>query len=90
MKRIAIACGAAAVALSSLASNPAVAGNNFAAGLFGGLAAGTLFGIAAASPPPVYYVAPPPPMYVPSCYWTRGSPVWDGYRWHRPRIQVCD
>ena len=47
-----------------------------------------------APPPPVYvapapvYVAPPPPR----CYWTRGEPVWDGYRgvWFRPRMQVCD
>jgi len=33
------------------------------------------------------------PVYVgPTCYWTRGAPVWDGYRgiWYRPRIQVCD
>ena len=39
------------------------------------------------APAPVY-VAPPPP----SCYWTRGEPVWDGYRgaWVRPRVQVCD
>jgi hypothetical protein len=89
MKRLAIACSGVAVALS-LAVNPAAAGDNFAAGLFGGLAVGTLFGIAAASPPPVVYVAPPPPAYVPDCYWARGRPVWDGYRWYRPRIQVCD
>ena len=27
-----------------------------------------------------------------ACYWTRGEPVWDGYRgvWVRPRVQVCD
>jgi hypothetical protein len=57
--------------------------------LFGGLALGTLFGIAAASPLPVYYAEP---VYPPSCYWTRGRPVWDGYRgvWIIPRIQVCD
>ena len=33
------------------------------------------------------------PVYMaPDCYWTRGAPVWDGYRgiWYRPRIQVCD
>jgi hypothetical protein len=88
MKRVPIVCGGVALALSCIASQPAAAGDNFAAGLIGGLAAGTLFGIAASSPP-VYYVAPPP-VYVPSCYWTRGRPVWDGYRWHRPRIQVCD
>ena len=72
-----------------------------AAGLVGGLAIGALVGAAAAqrpAPPPVYvapapvYVAPPPaPVYIePTCYWTRGQPVWDGYRWVRSRIQVCD
>jgi hypothetical protein len=23
------------------------------------------------------------------CYWTYGQPYWDGYRWVRPRVQVC-
>ena len=92
MKRAAIVCGGVAIALSCIAANPTAAGDGFAAGLVGGLAAGTLFGIAASSPPPVYYVAPPPPAYVPTCYWTRGRPMWDEYRgiWVRPRIQVCD
>ncbi len=53
MKRVAGMCGAVAIAVSCIAPMPAAAGDNFAAGLFGGLAAGTLFGIAAASPPPV-------------------------------------
>jgi hypothetical protein len=89
MKR-AIMCTGLAITLSWMAPYPAAAGDNFAAGLFGGLAAGTLFGIAA-SQPRVYYVEPAP-AYVPSCYWTRGRPVWDSYRgiWIRPRIQVCD
>ena len=63
-----------------------------AAGIIGGLAAGTLLGAAVAQPPRYYapapvYVAPPP-----SCYWTRGQAMWDEYRgvWVRPRIQVCD
>ena len=93
MKRITIACSAVAIAVVCAAPQQAAAGDGggFAAGLVGGLAAGTLFGIAASSPPPVYYIAPPPPpVYVPSCYWTRGSPVWNGYAWYRPRIQVCD
>ncbi len=68
-----------------------------AAGILGGLAIGTFLGVTA-PPPPVYYapapvyVAPPPPAYVRECYWTRGEPVWDGYRgvWHRPRVRVCD
>jgi hypothetical protein len=97
MKRVAITCGAVAIALACIAPKPAAAGDNFVPALFGGLALGTLFGIAAASPPPVYYApAPvyyaPPPVYVPNCYWTRGRPLWDSYRgiWVRPRIQVCD
>jgi hypothetical protein len=77
---------------------PAQAGGNggaVAAGVIGGLAVGGLLGAAAAQPrygygyaPAPVYVAPPPP----SCYWTRGEPVWDGYRgvWVRPRVQVCD
>src|SRR5215472_15536198 len=41
-------------------------------------------------PAPVY-VAPPPPAFVaPACYWTRGEPVWNGYAWVRPRVQVCE
>lgn len=31
-------------------------------------------------------VAPPPPS---PCYWTLGRPYWNGYRWVRPRVQVC-
>jgi hypothetical protein len=93
MKRVAIACSAVAIAVVCAAPQQAAAGDGggFAAGLIGGLAAGTLFGIAASSPPPVYY-AEPAPVYVPTCYWTRGRPMWDGYRgiWVRPRIQVCD
>ena len=75
---------------------PAQAGSNggaVAAGVIGGLAVGGLLGAAAAQQQPRYapepvYVAPPPPR----CYWTRGEPVWDGYRgaWVRPRVQVCD
>jgi hypothetical protein len=35
-------------------------------------------------------VAPAPVYVVPQCYWTRGEPMWDGYRWVRPRVQDCD
>ena len=86
------AIGSATMGAATL---PAQAGGNggaVAAGVIGGLAVGGLLGAAAASQPryapePVY-VAPPPPR----CYWTRGEPVWDGYRaaWVRPRVQVCD
>jgi hypothetical protein len=81
----------------AVTSQPAVAGGGeVAAGVIGGLAVGTLFGAAIASGPRYYQPAPvyvaPGPVYVADCYWTRGAPVWDGYRgiWYRPRIQVCD
>jgi hypothetical protein len=92
---------AAACAVMLAAPHAAHAdGADVAAGLLGGLAIGAIVGATVASPPPppVYvapapvYVAPAPaPMYMaPTCYWTRGQPVWDGYRWVRSRIQVCD
>ena len=83
----------------SLAVTPQTAvagGGEVAAGVIGGLAVGTLFVAAIASGPRYYQPAPvyvaPAPVYVADCYWTRGAPVWDGYRgiWYRPRIQVCD
>jgi hypothetical protein len=79
--------GAASVPAPALAGN----GGAVAAGVIGGLAVGSILGAAAAQPryyaPEPVYAAPPP-----SCYWTRGEPVWDGYRgmWIRPRVQVCD
>ena len=84
---------AAATMGAAILPAPAQAGNGgaVAAGVLGGLAVGAIIGSAAASQPryapaPVY-AAPPP-----RCYWTRGEPVWDGYRgaWVRPRMQVCD
>jgi hypothetical protein len=33
---------------------------------------------------PFYAAAPE------SCYWTRGPAVWNGWRWVRRRIRVCD
>jgi hypothetical protein len=95
MTRGLIVLVAAATMGATIVSAPAQAGNGgaVAAGVIGGLAAGAIIGSAAASQPRYYapapvYVAPPPP----SCYWTRGEPVWDPYRgvWRRPRIQVCD
>jgi len=86
---------ATAAAAMAFAQTPAQAGDGrVAAGIFGGLAVGTMLGVAAAQPRPYYapapvYVEPGPPV---GCYWTRGRPVWDGYRgvWVRPRVQVCD
>src|SRR5215813_9719687 len=76
----------------------AVAGSGeVAAGVGGGWPVGTQVGVEIASGPRYYqpapiYVAPAPVTVAPDCYWTRGAPVWDGYRgiWYRPRIQVCD
>jgi hypothetical protein len=70
---------------------PANCGGDVAAGLIGGLAAGTIIGAAVTAPP--YYG--PPPMYVlpaPYCYWTQGQPVWDPYRgvWTYPAVRVCE
>ena len=86
-----------AVAAMALAQAPAQAGDGrVAAGVIGGLAVGTMLGVAAAQPRPYYYAAPAPVYVEPGppvgCYWTRGRPVWDGYRgvWVRPRVQVCD
>src|SRR5712691_8072458 len=97
MKRLSIVFVASTMVLAgSIAPQPAVAGDNFAAGLFGGLAAGTILGAATAGPryyaPAPVYVAPAPVYVGPECYWTRGAPVWDQYRgiWIRPRVRVCD
>jgi hypothetical protein len=56
----------------------------FAAGLVGGLIGGAIVGGAIASSPPPGYYGP-----APGCYWGRGEPYWDGYRWVRPRVQIC-
>src|SRR4029450_1776206 len=70
---------------------PAHAGSGAVpAGLIGGFAAGAIVGSALAPRPAPVYVAPAPVYVVePQCYWTRGRPMWDGYRWVRPRGQVC-
>jgi hypothetical protein len=94
-KRLLVCATVAAVGLG--AAQPAQAGGNggaVAAGIIGGLAAGAIIGGAAAQP---RYYEPGPayvvdPGYAPSCYYTRGRPVWDEYRgiWVRPRVRVCD
>jgi hypothetical protein len=97
MTRGLIVLVAAATLAAAVVPAPAQAGGNggaVAAGIVGGLAVGTILGATAAQPryygpPPAYVAEPAPP---PSCYWTRGRPVWDDYRgiWVRPRVQVCD
>lgn len=97
-KFLAVTLVAASLAFSGSAMTPARAGDggNVAAGILGGLVVGTFIG-AAATGPRYYAPPPPPPVYVgpePAsyCYWTRGEPVWDGYRgtWVVPRIRVCE
>jgi hypothetical protein len=90
----ALVVGATIVATSHAPAARAGDGD-IAAGIIGGLAVGAIVGAAAASRPEPDYAPPPvyagPPVYVvESCHWARGEPYWDGYRWRRPRIQVCD
>jgi hypothetical protein len=90
MKKFLIASAlVTSLALTSAATLPAHAGD-LGAGLISGLAVGTIIGTAATAPR--YY--PPPPVYVAPapCYWTRGEPVWDGYRgvWTYPSVRVCE
>ena len=101
MRRISIIiCATVAVGAVLFPTQKAAAGGgDVAFGLLGGLAAGTIIGSVVSQPRYYYEPIPvevemdgPPPQMMPSCYWTRGAPVWDGYRgaWIRPRIQVCD
>ena len=86
-----MAVGVTAIAMIATPGTSRADNGQVAAGIIGGLAVGTLFGAAIAQPryyaPEPVYVVPPP-----TCYWTRGRPIWDDYRgvWVRPRIQVCD
>jgi hypothetical protein len=93
MKRLLLVTIAATSLAASATATPARAGGgDVAAGVIGGLAAGTIIGAAVAGPR--YYA--PPPVYVmtpaPYCYWTRGEPAWDGYRgvWTYPAVRVCE
>jgi hypothetical protein len=91
MKRFLLLPAAVMLGLTSASTVPVQAGGgDVAAGLIGGLAAGTIIGAAVTAPR--YYG--PPPLYVapaPYCYWTRGEPVWDPYRgaWISPAVRVC-
>jgi hypothetical protein len=92
-KTVSVLLVTASLPIAAIAS-PAHAGDGgaVAAGIFGGLAAGTLLGIAVTTP----RYAPPPPVYVGpepvGCYWTHGRPYWDDYRtaWVYPRVRVCE
>jgi hypothetical protein len=91
MTRFLLPPTAVTLALTCAVTTPVRAGGgDVAAGLIGGLAAGTIIGAAVAGPR--YY--PPPPVYVaaPYCYWTRWGPVWDRYRgvWTYPAVRVCE
>jgi hypothetical protein len=92
MKRFLFLPALVMLALTGTATTPVRAGgSDVAAGLIGGLAAGTIIGAVVTAPryygPPPVYVAP-----APYCYWTRGEPVWDGYRgvWTYPAVRVCE
>jgi hypothetical protein len=90
MKRIGLVT-AVSVSVLAMASHAHAGSGDVAAGLLGGFAAGAIVGTALAGPRPApVYVAPAPVYVVPQCYWTRGQPAWDGYRWVRTRVQVCD
>jgi hypothetical protein len=57
--------------------------------IVGGILGGAIIGSAIASRP--YYYGDP--VYAgpgPYCYFVPGEPVWNGYRWVRPRVQVCE
>jgi hypothetical protein len=81
--------------VASFSGSARADGGQVAAGILGGLAVGTILG-AATAPRPYYAPAPvyvTPPVYVePNCFWTRGQPIWDGWRqaWVSSSVQVCD
>jgi hypothetical protein len=94
MKSALIACAAFAVSTVTAPNRAHADAGDVAAGLLGGFAVGAIVGSAVAprpyyAPAPVY-VAPAPVYVEPQCYWTWGRAMWDGYRWVRPRVQVCD
>jgi len=62
-------------------------GGRVAAGIIGGLAVGTLLGMAAANGG--YYYDPPRYYYRPRCEW-RYERYWNGWRWRSHRVRVCD
>ena len=87
----------AAAGLAAMAMPAHAGGGDFAAGVFGGLAAGAIIGSTAR---PYYYDPPPPGGYYydgpryegPPCHWERGRRYWDDYEgvWRWSRVRVCD
>lgn len=86
----------AASAFLTIAAPAHAGGGDFAAGVFGGLAAGAIIGSAGR---PYYYPPPPPayyydagPRYGGYCHWERGRRYWDDYEgvWRYQRVRVCD
>ncbi|MGO4682124.1 hypothetical protein [Hyphomicrobium sp. 2TAF46] len=87
----------AASAFLTIAAPAHAGGGDFAAGVFGGLAAGAIIGSAGR---PYYDPPPPPPDYYyegpryggPYCHWERGRRYWDDYEgvWRYQRVRVCD
>lgn len=87
----------AAVGMTALVAPAHAGGGDFAAGVFGGLAAGAIIGSTAR---PYYYDPPPPPAayyydgprYGGPCHWERGRRYWDDYEgvWRWSRVRVCD
>ncbi len=87
------AAGFAALAVcSGLMATPAAAGGGeVAAGVLGGLAAGTLVGAAIAQPRYYYppYYAPAPVYVPPPACWYEPRSVWDGYGYVVQPVRIC-
>ena len=86
---------AASAIISMAVPAQAGGGGDFAAGLFGGLAAGAIIGSAGRpyyGPPPAYYYDGPRYGGGPYCHWEPGRRYWDDYQgvWRYSRIRVCD
>ena len=96
MRRVLHGVLAASAIMTMAVPAHAGGGGDFAAGLFGGLAAGAIIGSAGRP----YYGPPPAPAYyydgprygAPYCHWEPGRRYWDDYQgvWRYSRIRVCD
>jgi len=86
-------------AIMTIAAPAHAGGGDFAAGVFGGLAAGAIIGSAGRpyyGPPAYYYDGPryygAYDGYGGYCHWERGRRYWDDYEgvWRYQRVRVCD